>query len=1033
MLNRGKYRSGTAFSLVLAMLFSIVLPAFAGAEDTATLPIQLVDEQIIGEGVVLQTYNKKISGKNSRVWVTKVDLNNPYAQVRPLYGKNGTFSTKQTVEEMAKEKGAIAAINADFFNMKDNTPFGIALDQGNIISSMGRMPYWYSLGILGDRTAIIDRFSYQGKVTAVSGASFAIQGVNKLEYKSAGYQSHQDQVNLYTPAFGPKSLGLLKGFEDYTEVVVKGDVVQEVRVKQPAAVLPSDGYVLWGHGSGAKFLQEQMKVGDPVQLASTHLSMSGAQGLDTAMAGHVLLVDNGKPLDVSVNSINGKFSRSGVGVSQDGKTLYLVAVEGPSNGRGMVLKEFSVVLKEVGSYRAFNLDGGGSTTMVARKLAENNISLLNTPAYGSQRRIPTAIGVFNTAPTGAFRDFRIEGPAQVLKGSTADYKVKGWDEHFHPFAVTLPEVVWTGQDAFTGNKLLAVTSGVQEITADYQGVQHTKKIEVIGAAHVEKLFVEPSIIAVNQGQTVPFKVKVKTKAGQVLEVTPQGATASISSEIGTVHGFNFTGGTTDAKGELAVNFDGLEVKVPVSVGTIPQPFESFDALKGIYHTANPAEIASHGSFSLSQEKQAVYRTDKGAKLQYNFEAAPWDEIRVAYGMLGDKPITLPGTPIGAGLWVYGDNSKHWLRSELIDANGKVHYMTLAKEINFSGWNYVIGNVPPEAVYPIKMKSIYVVSMPEGADQRPHKGTIYFDEMTLYQPYDPAKDTKPATIQAGEAFNLSQEISVKLDTTAQVEPVSTIPLYMPGKKPVLNGLKILVEQNPKTITLTPNQWPDQRGVGLLYLDEQQKTSLEVKGSQQSNGDYVFPIQQWGTYIPYYSVQSNPFRDVKAGMWYEPAIVQLHGEGIINGMSKDRFAPDAVLTRAQFVTLLGNWLGWKDDASMKLEFKDGIPTYAVPAVKVALSKGIVQGFPGQLFKPNDPLTRAQMAVMLYRALQDRGEDLTLEAAKDFSDQASIPGWAAEAIQAMAGKGYIKGMGDAFKPDVKATRAQAAVLIYQIKGRS
>lgn len=1028
MLNRGKYRAGTAISLALAMLFSLVLPAFAGAEDTATLPVQLVDEQTIGEGVVLQTYNKKISGKNSRVLVTKVDLNNPYAQVKPLYGKNGTFSAKQSVENMAKEKGAIAAINADFFNMKDNTPFGITLDQGNIISSMGRMPYWHSLGILRDRTAIVDRFSYQGKVTAASGASFPIQGVNKQEYKSAGYQSHKDQINMYTPAFGAKSLGLLKGFEDYIEVVVQGDVVQEVRIKQPAAVIPANGYVLWGHGAGAKFLQEQMKVGEAVQIASTHLAVSGAQGLDTAMAGHVLLVDNGKPLDVSVNSINGKFSRSGVGVSQDGKTIYLVAVEGPPNGRGMELKEFSVVMKEIGSYRAFNLDGGGSTTMVARKLAESNISLLNTPAYGSQRAVPTAIGVFNTAPTGAFRDFRIEGPAQVLKGSEAAYSVKGWDEHYHPFAMNQQEVVWTGQDAFTGNKLLALTSGVQNITADYQGVQHTKQIEVIGAAHVEKLLVEPSVIAANQGQTVPFKVKVKTKAGQTLEVTPQGATASVSGEIGTVSGFSFTAGTAEGKGELVVNFDGLEVKVPVSVGAIPQPFESFDSLTGIYHTANPAEISSHGSFSLTQEK--VYRTNKGAKLHYNFEAAPWDEIRVAYGMLGSKPINLPGTPIGIGLWVYGDNSKHWLRSELTDANGKVHYMTLAKEINFDGWSYVKGNIPPEAIYPVKMKSIYVVSMPEGADQRPNKGTIYFDEMTLYQPYDPAKVTKPATIQAGEAYRLSQEISIKLDTTAQVEPVSTIPLYMPGKKPVLNGVKISGEQNPKTITLTPNQWPDQQGVGLLYLDEQQKTFREVKGSRQANGDYVFPVQQGGTYVPYYTSQSSPFRDVKAGVWYEPAIVQLHSEGIINGMSKDRFAPDAVLTRAQFVTILGNWLGWKEDASMKLDFKDSIPSYAVPAVNVALSKGIVQGFPGQLFKPDASLTRAQMAVMLYNALRDQGEELTAESAKKFADQSSIPGWAAEAIQAMAGKGYIKGIGNSFKPDVKATRAQAAVLIYQIK---
>ncbi|MEW9671205.1 S-layer homology domain-containing protein [Ammoniphilus sp. 3BR4] len=1021
----GKYRSRAAFLLMVAMLLSSVLPAGASANET--LPIQLLNGQTIGEGVTSQTYVKRIAGKDARVYVTKVDLNNPYAQVRPIYGKGGTFAEKQTVEGMAKESEAIAAINADFFNMKNRTPFGITLDQGELVSSMGRMPYWFSLGITGDRTAIIEKMTYQGKVTAPNGNTYVIQGVNKEEYQSSGYASHKDQVNMYTSSFGPTSLGLLSGYEDYVEVVVENEVVKEVRVKQPAAAIPSSGYVLWGHGGGAKFLRENLKPGDPVQIASTTLTAPGVSALDSAMAGHVLLVENGEALSPVANLIKGLVARSAAGISQDGKTLWLVAVEKSSQSRGMELAELAQLMKELGSYRAFNLDGGGSTTMVTRKLADTQISLLNTPQGGTQRKIPTGIGIFNTAPTGDFQNFLIEGPTEVVKGSPAEFKVKGYDVHYHPYNVPQQDVLWTGTEVFTGNKLVAMHSGQQEIVAEYNGVRQTRKINVIGASQVAQLIVEPSTISVNKGQSKTFAVKIQIKNGKTLDVTPQGASATASGDVGSVEGFTFTAGQVEGNGEITVNFDGIEVKVPVFVGAIAQPFLSFDGMTGISHNALPALLANKGSFSVVTEQ--VYRTEQAARLKYNFAGAPGTELRIAYGMLGSKPLALPGTPMSAGLWVYGDNSNHWLRSELIDAKGKVHYMDWTKEINFSGWKYLMGQIPSGVTYPVSMKSIYLVNAPEGTQQRPESGTLYFDELTLYQPYDPSKDAKPVDVEPQQAFRLGAQVEGKLDGAARVEPVSTVLLYMPGKRPASFGARLSGEQVPQTVSLLPLN--DGMTVGLVYVDEEKNTVEELKGTRLPSGETLFPLSGWGLYIPIYSeeVVTNPFKDVAAGSWFEKPILELYNQGIVNGMSKDRFAPNAVLTRAQFVTILGNWLGWKDDPALKLEFEDQIPAYAAPAVKVAVSKGIVQGFPGGLFKPNAPLTRAQMSVMLYQALQDRGSDLTGAEAVAFADEKAIPNWAKEAVQMMSANGYIKGMNGSFKPQNTATRAQAAALIYQL----
>ncbi|WP_134702502.1 phosphodiester glycosidase family protein [Ammoniphilus sp. YIM 78166] len=1012
-----KYRSQAAGLLVMAMLFCSVLPSGVRANDT--LPARLTEEQIIGEGVVLQTYIKKVGGKDVILTVTKVDLNNPYAEVRPIYGKGGTFAEKQTITEMAKETGAIAAINSDFFTLKNRTPFGIALDKGELVSSMGRMPYWVSLGITNDRTAIIERFTYQGKVTAPNGSTYVIQGVNKEEYQSAGYASHRDQVNLYTPAFGPTSLGLLAGYEDYVEVVVENDIVKEIRIKQPAASIPRNGYVLWGHGGGGKFLQEAFKVGDPVQVSSSTLTSTNGLVLDSAMAGHILLVDNGTALAPSVSSIRGTVARSAAGITQDGKTLLLVAVESSSKSRGMELAELAQLMKELGSYRAFNLDGGGSTTMAARKLADTEISLLNQPQGGTQRKVPTGIGIFNTAPKGDFKGFLIEGPAQVLKGNEAVFRVRGYDIHYHPFAVPQQEVVWTGLDV--------LSPGVQEVKGEYRGFSLTRQIEVIGASKVSQILVEPSVLTVNKGQARTFTVKVQTKDGKIVDATPRGVATSLSTDtLGTVSGFTFTAGQEEGRGELVVNFDGIEKRIPVNVGTLPQAFESFDALTGLSYSALPNTLAAKGSFTLVEDQ--VYRTKKAARLTYNFAGAPQTEIRFAYGLLGAKPLAMPGTPLSAGLWVYGDNSKHWLRSELVDAKGTTHYLDWAKEIDFSGWKYLMASIPSAVTYPVSIKSVYVVNTPEGTAQRPESGTLYFDELTLYQPYDPSKDTKPNDVIAQQGVRLAGEVEIKLDGAARIEPVSTIPLQIKGYKPSLQGFRLSGNvQQPQTVAMSALNGSQ---MGLLYLDESQNTWVEVKGTRLASGENLFPLQGWGMYIPYYSQAAvNPFKDVKSGTWYEKAVVELYQQGIVNGLSKDQFGPNAVLTRAQFVTLLGNWLGWKDDPTLKLDFKDSIPGYAVPAVKVAVSKGIVQGFPGGLFKSDAPLTRAQMSVMLYNALQDKGADLSGGEGVTFVDRAAIPGWASEAVQTMAGKGYIKGMNGSFKPQDTATRAQAASLIYQL----
>ncbi|MBO8172017.1 MAG: phosphodiester glycosidase family protein [Bacillaceae bacterium] len=1056
---------------VVMMLTSFLSPLTYMKTEAASNdePLRLIDEQMVSEGVKLLRYIKTIDGKASNVYVTQVDLNNPYVKIAPLFGKNEILTDRQSVENMANEKGAVAAVNADFFNMNQKgAPFGIVMDEGDIISSMGHIDPFYSLGITQDNTALITHFGFQGEVEAPDGTSFPLRGINKEPYNPSSGKSHENQLNLYTPYFGKTSLGPLPEYEgDVVEMIVRHDKVTDIEVNQPAAEIPEDGYVLWGHGEAAQFLQNHFERGDTVKM--NYRTTPDDVPVVSAVGGHALLVDRGQVIDPIVPNVTGLHPRAAAGVSEDGRMLYLVTVDGVPYSRGMTLEELAGVMVELGAWRAFNLDGGGSATMVARQLGDSQVSLVNVPKYGSQRSVPTAVGIFNTAPKGEFAGIVISGPQALLKGSTVTFSVKGYDEHYHPYPLTAEDVNWSVEDRshgqFENNRFTASSSGTVNIRASYKGVEQVYPIRVLGPADIDRLIVAPSRIDLREGDQVEVSVKVRAKDGTIFDATPESVSLSVDGSIGSVDGFTFYAGEQKGTGTLTASYEGVTTSIPVRIGTMPQPWLTFDNLKNMYHTSHPTRIADHGSFKQTDKGEPVYRTEHAAKLSYNFSQAPANDVRIAYGRLGNAPMTMPGHPLKIGVWVYGDNSGHWLRAEVYDSQGKRHFIDLAEKVNWEGWRYVTGDIPYDLSYPIKLNSLYLVNLPEDTEQRPEKGTVYFDELVLYQPYEPEQEVKPAIYNlkdtAGDMppFSLGREMSVKLDAeslrqiTGQVEltPVSIIPMQIPGVIPVDYGFELYPSGHRESgpmgtgvdVVLNPSDWPDHVNVGLMYLDPATGWK-KLKGSSTENGTWVFNLNRWGLYLPYY--EKNPFQDTW-GHWAESAIKELYDQEVIQGVAENRFAPDSALTRAQFVTLLDRLFDWNVEPESAEEtsgeedaplFQDQIPEWALPSIEKAALLGIAAGYEDQTFRPGQPLNRVQMAVFLSRALavkqSDEQERITSEEALEllkntYQDWQQIPGWAQVAVADLTARGLMQGSSGRFNPDGIATRAQAAQLLYNL----
>ncbi len=171
----------------------------------------------------------------------------------------------------------------------------------------------------------------------------------------------------------------------------------------------------------------------------------------------------------------------------------------------------------------------------------------------------------------------------------------------------------------------------------------------------------------------------------------------------------------------------------------------------------------------------------------------------------------------------------------------------------------------------------------------------------------------------------------------------------------------------------------------------------------------------------------YTDVDKNAWYVGGIAYCTYKGYMSGTSATTAAPDATLTRAQFVTLLANLDGvdLAQYADVDNDFVDvNKGQWFYNAVTWAAAEGYANGVGGGQFAPDANVTRAQLAKFFYVYAEKNGGDMTpTNDLSDFSDGATVPGWAVDYIKWAVGAGLINGMGGAVNGDGTATRAQAA----------
>ena len=236
---------------------------------------------------------------------------------------------------------------------------------------------------------------------------------------------------------------------------------------------------------------------------------------------------------------------------------------------------------------------------------------------------------------------------------------------------------------------------------------------------------------------------------------------------------------------------------------------------------------------------------------------------------------------------------------------------------------------------------------------------------------------------------------------------------------------------ETVTITVK--PDE-GYELDELTVTDKNGDSVKVSYKDDNKYTFKMPGSAVTVEatFQAVKEespvDAFLDINTGAWYYDAVKYAVENGLMSGTGTYTFEPNTTLSRGMIAQMLYALEG-KPSVSATNSFTDvSANDWYAKAASWTQSKGIITGYDDGRFAPNDPLTREQLALILYNYAQSKGYDTSAKAdLSKYVDGSSTSAWAQTAMTWAVGEGLLSGRGlNMLYPTGTATRAEVAQIM-------
>lgn len=713
------------------LLFALLTP---GAIEAAPAQIlhREIDRQRITGGVELIRIRQFDSLGWLNITALEIDHTEPQLRIDALLG-NDRLTGSQPLSKTARERGAIAGINGDFFHiLTTKAPIGLHLQSGELFKSPPAESN-LATGFHHDAGSppFIGIVTFTGTITAADGSSRDLNGWNEPDVPPDSLVYFNRRWNDTAPGTDSPDLS---GAQNLVHVTLdSGERVVGLHDGMPGPPIPEDGAVLLGRGTGAAWLVAHAQPGQTMIV--THAMTP--TGLVAAIGGQPVLLRNGK---IQVGPGNDIHPRSAVGFNAERTRSWWVVIDGRSAlSRGVSLHEMATILKQFGAEEALNLDGGGSSTLLARTAGAASALVQNLSSDGRERELPNGLGIFHSAETGSAdqlfiqrppsRDFHGIQPKELRLSPGAEFRPVAFATDKNINLIDLPGPVhWSvfpeDLGRFSPDGLfVANRSGRGEINASLSTQEKTvtASLPVLVIDSPVSIKVEPAELSLSPRQEVDLTVRALDARGFSAPLSNERIQWDVRGSIGEVIEGRFITGESTGSGALVATFEHLREVVPVGIGERPVLLAKFDAENTWKTNAVPEQTTSRLSFV--NHLPFIREGGPTGKLDYDFSGT--SRVRAAYLRPSEGRIKLPGRPLRLGLWIFGDGKQAWVRGQIADSAGTTHAIDFARNIDWTGWRYAEAEIPPGTNYPVSLLSIYLV------ETRPevfYSGSVYFDEL-----------------------------------------------------------------------------------------------------------------------------------------------------------------------------------------------------------------------------------------------------------------------------------------------------------------
>lgn len=709
----------TKYILICVVSFGSIVIPYKNIDAAPRVLYEQKSSEMVTKGVTYELSRRLTDLGWVDVNVLKVNIEDANITLAPVQSKK-ELGLKEPLVDLLYTNGAVAGVNSDFFGMKGthSVPFGTAVTNGTVISSSDDR----NIGVNDYSTFFIDKNNMPFMDFLKINFEFLNNGVKNIDINAINKAGDQVYAMKFDKNGGENTSALDSRFPNLVKIVVEDNVISYISLKGEVVTVPENGYIIV---INEQWFDEKVDLFSVGQTAEFRINSSiDLNNINTAISGGAKILDNGSisPNPGALVSPTSRQPRTALGITEDGKELIFMVVDGRTHSIGATQDELGYLLLNYGAYNAMNFDGGGSSTMVVKTLDDPWLTIKNTLSEGSQRKVINGLGVFNKAPVGNITTLVVKSEQdKIFKNTPAKIDVFGYDEYYNKVEVPYGDVVITSSDTegkWDGQYFYPSVSGEITLSGQYGELTSTSSFKSL---EVVEIFSDIKSIGLEVGETISigltgrdsdsFKSNINS-AGVIFEVVP--------ANMGTVENGIFTA-IDNGEGYVKCSVGEIVTNIPVVISSKRKPIDSFENIisENIKFSSYPENMPGLAEATGEQ----INDGQKSLKLKYTFGLS--DSITQAAYLDFVQPIEIPENPTALEMLVYGDNSKQWLRGRIIDADGNTSIIDFSKEINWEGWKKVKAPLPSNLKYPIKMDRIYVAAL---KNDNLNERNIYMDNL-----------------------------------------------------------------------------------------------------------------------------------------------------------------------------------------------------------------------------------------------------------------------------------------------------------------